>query len=92
MKKPNAGMTPKFDKGKKMIFTGIQKIRIQATRLLHSGNIEAAQDISNMADAYEYLAAEYGRIMEMAGFSESSEAAANDALAWVEPTKRPAIE
>ncbi|QJT37099.1 hypothetical protein E4188_22640 (plasmid) [Aeromonas media] len=75
-----------------MSFTGIPKIRMQAKGQFHSGNVEAAQALSNIADAYEYLAAEYGRVMEMAGFSESREASEKDALTWVEPAKRPAVE
>lgn len=41
-------------------------------------------------DAYQFLAAEYGRVMLQAGFSESAEAAQQDAMGWI--AKRPAID
>jgi hypothetical protein len=44
----------------------------------------------NLAEAYQFLAAEYGRIMLQAGFSESAEAAQQDAMSWIE--KRPAVD
>jgi hypothetical protein len=46
--------------------------------------------INKLADAYQFLAAEYGRIMLQAGFSESAEAAQQDAMSWIE--KRPAVD
>lgn len=71
--------------------TEIRKIRMQAKGTFQSGNVEAAKAISNLADAYEFLAAEYGRVMELAGFSESREAAEKDALEWIDATKRPSL-
>lgn len=50
----------------------------------------AAASLRNHAAAYEFLAAEYGRIMYQAGFSESAEAARQDAMGWVE--KRPTLD
>lgn len=75
-----------------MSIKGIPKVRMQAKGLYHSGNVDAAQLLSDLADAYEYLAAEYGRVMEQARFSASREACEKEALAWLDPTKRPAIE
>lgn len=75
-----------------MSFTGISKIRMQAKGLFHSGNKEAAQGLSNIADAYEYLAAEYGRVMELAGYSESREVTEKEALTWIDAANRPAVE
>ncbi|ASI21393.1 hypothetical protein E4188_23170 (plasmid) [Aeromonas media] len=75
-----------------MNIKGIPKVRMQAKGLFHSGNVDAAQLLTDLADAYEYLAAEYGRVMELAGFSESREACEKDALAWLDPTNRPAVE
>lgn len=75
-----------------MSIKGIPKVRMQTKGLYHSGNVDAAQLLSDLADAYEYLAAEYGRVMEQAGFSASREACEKEALAWLDPTKRPAIE
>ncbi|MGU5617665.1 hypothetical protein, partial [Aeromonas caviae] len=51
-----------------------------------------AQTLTDMADAYEYLAAEYGRVMVQAGYSASREECKNEALAWLDPTKRPVVE
>lgn len=50
----------------------------------------AAVAIRNLAKAYEFLAAEYGRVMMQAGFSESAEAAQQDAMGWIE--KRPVLD
>ena len=50
----------------------------------------AAETIRNLAEAYQFLAAEYGRVMLQAGFSESAEAAQQDAMGWIE--KRPAVD
>jgi hypothetical protein len=71
---------------------GIPKIRMQAKGLYHAGNTEAAQSLKDLADAYEYLAAEYGKVMQQAGFSESRLATEKYALTWVDPAKRPAGE
>lgn len=46
--------------------------------------------INKLAEAYQFLAAEYGRVMHQAGFSESAEAAQRDAMGWIE--KRPALD
>ncbi|MDX7766130.1 hypothetical protein [Aeromonas caviae] len=75
-----------------MSIKGIPKVRMQAKGLYHSGNVDAAQTLTDMADAYEYLAAEYGRVMVQAGYSASREECKNEALAWLDPTKRPAVE
>ena len=65
-------------------------IRLLAKGLLVGGADEPAVAINNLADAYEFLAAEYGRVMLQAGFSESAEAAQQDAMGWIE--KRPAVD
>lgn len=46
--------------------------------------------INKLEEAYQFLAAEYGRVMLHAGFSESAEAAQQDAMGWIE--KRPAVD
>lgn len=48
------------------------------------------QKINKLAEAYQFLAAEYGRVMMQAGFSESAETAQQDAMGWIE--KRPALD
>lgn len=50
----------------------------------------SAVAIRNLDEAYQFLAAEYGRVMLQAGFSESSEAAQQVAMGWIE--KRPAFD
>lgn len=50
----------------------------------------AAVAIRNLDQSYQFLAAEYGRVMLQAGFSESAEAAQQDAMGWIE--KRPSVD
>ena len=69
---------------------GMQMIRMQAKGLQYSGAVDVATSVNNLADAYEFLAAEYGRVMLQAGFSESAGAAQQAAMGWIE--KRPAID
>ncbi len=75
-----------------MSVTGIPKVRMQARGLHHSGNTEAAKSLANLADAYEFLAAEYARVMRQAGYSDSVEASEQLALSWVDPAQRPAVD
>jgi len=51
----------------------------------HIGHID-----KNLAEAYEFLAAEYGKILHQAGFSESALAGQQDAMSWL--SKRPAVD
>jgi len=51
---------------------------------------EAAAQLRNMASAYEFLAAEYGKILHQAGFSESALAGQQDAMGWI--AKRPSVD
>ena len=44
----------------------------------------------NLADAYQFLAAEYGKILHQAGFSESALAGQQDAMGWI--AKRPSVD
>lgn len=46
--------------------------------------------INKLEEAYQFLAAEYGRVMLQAGFSESAKAAQQAAMGWIE--KRPAVD
>ena len=69
---------------------GLPMIRLLAKGLLVGGADEPAAAINNLAEAYEFLAAEYGRVMLQAGFSESAGAAQQAAMGWIE--KRPAID
>ena len=65
-------------------------IRMQTKGLQYSGAVDVATSVNNLADAYEFLAAEYGRVMLQAGFSESAGAAQQAAMGWIE--KRPAFD
>ncbi|AYO63729.1 hypothetical protein WH06_01900 [Aeromonas salmonicida subsp. salmonicida] len=46
--------------------------------------------INRLADTYQFLAAEYGKILHQAGFSESALAGQQDAMSWL--SKRPAVD
>lgn len=50
----------------------------------------AAVAIKNLSSAYEFLATEFGKVMYQAGFSESAEAAKQDAMSWL--NQRPAVD
>ncbi len=50
----------------------------------------AAVALRNLASAYEFLAAEYGKILHQAGFSESALAGQQDAMGWI--AKRPSVD
>lgn len=54
------------------------------------GRIGLTDEAKKLADAYEFLATEFGKVMYQAGFSESAEAAKQDAMSWL--NQRPAVD
>ncbi|HDX8451410.1 TPA: hypothetical protein RQN21_000928 [Aeromonas hydrophila] len=54
------------------------------------GRIGLTDEAKKLADAYEFLATEFGKVMYQAGFSESAEAAKQDAMSWL--IQRPAVD
>ncbi|HDO1329352.1 TPA: hypothetical protein P2Q98_001937 [Aeromonas veronii] len=54
------------------------------------GRIGLTDEAKKLADAYEFLATEFGKVMYQAGFSESTEAAKQDAMSWL--NQRPAVD
>lgn len=54
------------------------------------GRIGLTDEAKKLADAYEFLATEFGNVMYQAGFSESAEAAKQDAMSWL--NQRPAVD
>ncbi|MGN5044110.1 hypothetical protein [Aeromonas sp. 3P] len=54
------------------------------------GRIDLTDEAKKLADAYEFLATEFGKVMYQAGFSESAEAAKQDAMSWL--NQRPAVD
>lgn len=54
------------------------------------GRIGLTDEAKKLADAYEFLATEFGKVMHQAGFSESAEAAKQDAMSWL--NQRPAVD
>lgn len=47
---------------------------------------------NELLTAYQFLAEEFGRVMALAGYSENPQAATKDAMAWIDPAKRPVVE
>lgn len=54
------------------------------------GRIGLTDEVKQLAEAYAFLAAEYGKVMHQAGFSESADAAQQDAMSWL--NQRPAVD
>jgi len=54
------------------------------------GRIGLTDEAKKLADAYEFLATEFGKVMYQAGFSESAEVAKQDAMSWL--NQRPAVD
>lgn len=54
------------------------------------GRIDLTDEAKKLADAYEFLATEFGKVMYQAGFSESAQAAKHDAMSWL--NQRPAVD
>ncbi|WP_421345971.1 hypothetical protein [Aeromonas veronii] len=54
------------------------------------GRIGLTDEAKKLADAYELLATEFGKVMYQAGFSESPETAKQDAMSWL--NQRPAVD
>lgn len=54
------------------------------------GRIGLTDEAKKLSDAYEFLATEFGKVMHQAGFSESAEAAKQDAMSWL--NQRPAVD
>lgn len=54
------------------------------------GRIGLTDEANKLADAYAFLATEFGKVMHQAGFSESAEAAKQDAMSWL--NQRPAVD
>lgn len=54
------------------------------------GRIGLTDEAKKLAEAYEFLATEFGKVMCQAGFSESAEAAKQDAMSWL--NQRPAVD
>lgn len=57
--------------------------------ILH-GRIGLTDEAKKLSDAYEFLATEFGKVMYQAGFSESAEAAKQDAMSWL--NQPPAVD
>lgn len=54
------------------------------------GRIGLTDEAKKLAEAYEFLATEFGKVMYQAGFIESAQAAKQDAMSWL--SKRPAVD
>ncbi len=65
------------------------KIRMQAKGLYQAGNMEAAKAFNNMADAYELLANEYGRVACQAGLVATAQDGVLQAISWISRENRP---
>ena len=54
------------------------------------GRIGLTDEAKKLAEDYEFLATEFGKVMYQAGFSESAEAAKQDAMSWL--NQRPVVD
>ena len=51
-----------------------------------------ASDRLNLLAAYAFLAEEYGKVLQQAGFAESVDKGKTDAISWLNPANRPAVD